>query len=379
MRTHPLPVTAETTVLLERLHDRARMYFPDLTPGPVAVTLLEAERRPASRLFRFALSNASAAHQVMVKVPLQRVTRGRHRVAGAGDRPRLAAVTEAETKHLLEHTTLVLTAARFEEVGDPALGAVRVLDHFPEQRAIVTERVQEPTLSRVLKRRGPLTIRFGSDGLRTAFRNAGRWLRVYHGIGACTAATRHAHRSEVLDLAHRYLEFLERHCGRDPLLARARTYCAGVASHALPGELPLGLAHGDFAPRNVFVGPDGRVTGFDMLGRWRAPVYEDLAAFLAALHTSKAQVATLGALTPALRLHTYEDELLRAYFDGAPPVEPLRFYRLLTILDRWAWHVPAVGVAAGPSSALRARATTWLFRRELAACLHDIHPGARSA
>src|SRR5690606_38963225 len=67
----------------------------------------------------------------------------------------------------------------------------------------------------------------------------------------------------------------------------------------LPRQLPTGLAHGDFAMRNVMVGDDGSVTAIDTLARYRTATCRDLGYFLADLHASRLPAIASGAFLHA--------------------------------------------------------------------------------
>jgi aminoglycoside phosphotransferase (APT) family kinase protein len=162
---------------------------------------------------------------------------------------------------------------------------------------------------------------------------AGRWLRILHDSPATTPLTRQEDRSEIVAAFEAYRRYLATETGRD-LSAVVK---AGVdAAGRLPDPLPTVLSHGDFAPRNILVGPSGRVAVIDLLARWKSPPYEDLATFLVALQTNRANAATRGLLfgRAAKRL---EPAFLKGYFGTEPvPRDAIRVYELLLVLDKWA-------------------------------------------
>ena len=87
-----------------------------------------------------------------------------------------------------------------------------------------------------------------------------------------------------------------------------------AARTALPNDLPLGTGHGDFAPRNILVGPDNQIAVLDTVSRWQVPVYEDVAGFLVALKASKSQVYGRRWLYDTRVLQDYEHRFLLGYF-----------------------------------------------------------------
>jgi aminoglycoside phosphotransferase (APT) family kinase protein len=112
---------------------------------------------------------------------------------------------------------------------------------------------------------------------------------------------------------------------------------AEIAEAVLPEHLPLAVGHGDYAPRNVFLRTDGRVSVFDPMLRWSVPRYEDLARFLVALRLSGNQVLTQGATHAAGDLDSRERAVVDGYGGGEKlPLAELRCYQLLITLDRWS-------------------------------------------
>jgi aminoglycoside phosphotransferase (APT) family kinase protein len=112
---------------------------------------------------------------------------------------------------------------------------------------------------------------------------------------------------------------------------------AGVeAARRLPDPLPTVITHGDFAPRNILVDGSGRLAVIDLLARWQAPRFEDLAGFLVALQTSRANAATRGLLF-GRTIARLEPAFLSGYYGSEPvPRNAIRVYELLLVLDKWA-------------------------------------------
>jgi hypothetical protein len=87
----------------------------------------------------------------------------------------------------------------------------------------------------------------------------------------------------------------------------------------------------------VIVGSSGRLTVLDTRAAWRAPIYEDIAYFLTAAKTPRAQARSLGLAFARNALDRLEHAFLRGYFGSAPvPVESIRLFELQSLLDKWA-------------------------------------------
>jgi hypothetical protein len=374
--THPVPAPAARDV--ERhLADHAAEYFPDLGGGAARVTLRKEDARVHSTLYEFDVVGPLGRHEVVVKLPP-----GELRPAGPAaadriaDRPRRAAPPDPRRKPELEFNALTLIHHTFAQLADPRFGTVAPLALLRRHRALVMLKVPEPRLSAVLLR-GRLG-RAAPDLAATALRNAGAWLATYHRLDAPPhTATRHATRAEfaayVCDLA----DYLARDPRNRGFVERVRDRVVAAAGDVLPEQLPLGLGHGDFAPRNVLVGAGGRVTVIDTLARWRAPVYDDLGDFLFALRAPKAQVYALGHLLPPGVRAAREAEFLGGYFGAAEvPVRALRLFEAQAALERLASLQRAATVSApGPAERLGAGLTHRFLRSALDALMEALdHP-----
>ena len=96
---------------------------------------------------------------------------------------------------------------------------------------------------------------------------------------------RQGRREDVIAMFHAYDEFLGRRLGPRRVGDLARR-AAELAASALPEETPLAVGHGDYAPRNVFVGQDGSLMVFDPMPRWAQPRLEDVCRFLVGLRSA---------------------------------------------------------------------------------------------
>jgi aminoglycoside phosphotransferase (APT) family kinase protein len=347
--------------------ERAGDWFPELGAGGARVSLRREDARAYSTMYEFVIDGGAAPRSVLVKQPAARERSERPRDAPIRDRPRRAAVLDPARKSEAEFAALEMLHAAFGRLDDPRFGTVAPLDFVRPQQALVMEKVESPRLTEILMRgrRGP-----GSrpgDAL-APLRTAGAWLRACHALDGSATSVRHATRDEFvayIAAQTRYLAADRRHAGLlDRVGARVETAAAAVLS----AELPLGTTHGDFAPRNVLVGPGARVTVIDTLARWRAPIYEDLGDFLFALTASKPQVYAQGTLFAAPVLAAWEDAFLDGYFGAERrPYRALRLFEAQALLDRWASAhratLGATGAAAVESRARMALITRYLSRR----------------
>jgi aminoglycoside phosphotransferase (APT) family kinase protein len=182
---------------------------------------------------------------------------------------------------------------------------------------------------------------------------AGRWLRVLHDTPVDGRPARQQTRQEIVDAFTALGAYLAPRMTAHDVDAYVG---AGVAAASiLPDRLPMVVSHGDFAPRNILVDGSGRVAVIDLLARWQAPPYEDLAGFLVALHTSRANAVTRGVVF-GRALERLEPAFLAGYFGSeAVPRSAIDVYELLLVLDRWAARANREAQKR-PSRSLRERA-----------------------
>ena len=318
--------------------ERAAVWFPDLPPGAVNdsldITVRPMSVRPRCRLFEVRLAAPDIARRAVVKIrdprpdsagPLARPSLVDDRVNAAEQ----AAAEFAGLRHI-EATT---------DPGDPRFGVVRALDLVPGSATVVLDHISSPTLRRVLLCNSRLALPGGDRRLRrtdpACWSHAGSWLAGFHRHGgALPAQERSAGRAELLDRFSSYAGYLGDRVGRraDEVANLARDLAAGT----FPERLPTALSHGDFTPRNVFVEPDGRVSVFDPMPRWRAPWLEDVCRFLVNVRMVGLQVHSHGAAFAPRALDGIERGFLEGYLGGRPVPEELTAFRLLVLLDKWA-------------------------------------------
>lgn len=312
--------------MLAELQPRVSDWYPD-ADGAIRPDVDEVDARASAHIIRVSVPRSGAPPaRLIVKAGWGET------MPDSSDRPRLVEITNLADRRRLELAALRMIEARLVEVGDPNLVAVRPLGLLPESSAVVMEAFEGEPLHRHLMR-GP----FQPGATRrptTLARTAGRWLRILHDTPPTTQQVRQAARSDLAAAFASYGSFLAATRGTnelDPLVA------AGIdAVWRLPDPLPLVITHGDFAPRNILVDATGRLAVIDLLARWQAPAYEDVAAFLVALHTSRANAVTRGVLFGPT-FERLEPAFLAGYYGSEPvPRHAIGVYELLLVLDKWA-------------------------------------------
>jgi hypothetical protein len=328
--------------LVAYLRDHAHSYFDALRAGETRVELLRTLDHRRSCIYLFQVTGDNFQRGILAKVA-KRSSFGpeAHNLEAVAnpDRPRLVPQVELATvRPEIQYRSLSLVHEHFDRLADPRFGAVRPLDYLPSLNAIVMEVVHESTLRRLLWKATRPVAPFTNANLEKAFRNVGAWLRTFHHLpDSNTLPPLRARREEVIEALEQYADFLTHRVGHDRFLRAAVATAAAHASQALPDPLPLGMGHGDFAPRNVLVGANCRVTVIDMLCKLRVPIYEDLMYFANELRAARMQKLAYGIALSSASLDRYEHELLTGYFEPEPPPRrAMAFFRLLIVLDKWS-------------------------------------------
>ncbi|MEJ2264416.1 MAG: aminoglycoside phosphotransferase family protein [Anaerolineales bacterium] len=305
----------------------------------INVVLVSEEIRPASCFYRFELSTEDVKYPVLAKIPLLRdenVTI--HGNKPSSRRPSLVPKTEEKVKYKLEYSALSAIRDFFIEIDDARFGAIPILDFIPEYHAIIMKEVRQPNLKKLFARKSRLHFPFAPIELDTVFRNAGAWLRLFHQLPKKDdVQVRHARREDFIETIDHFKDFLVHELQDEPFFQAIVPATILNAHKRLPELLPMGLGHGDYAMRNILVGPHARVTVLDTLARWRAPIYEDIAYFLVNLRTTWPQVLTQGMAFSKDDLDRYEHEFLSGYFEqeGIPYLS-IRLFEIQALLDKWS-------------------------------------------
>lgn len=348
-------LSSRAAALAAHLESRAADYHADLRGETVKSRLENASLRPYSEMYEFTISSAATALKLLVKLPFP----NRLRPPTVADRPRLYSPVAPDQLAPLEYTTMRHIQERFTQLHDPQFGCVRVLDLLRDPDALVMEKVEGTTL-RDSAFASSASLRDKQSATKV-YRNVGQWLRHFHQLpGLAHTKPRSATRDEFVAMTNRFADYLpniraprwmESICG----------FLMREGESTLPRDLPLGLAHGDFAPRNVIVSPDGRITVLDTLARWQAPIYEDLALFLLSLELGRgSSVLWAGQCRePTASSRAFLDGYLG---DTACEWPVLRLFILQALLDRGCSYLSSRS-ARNPVAATKRRFKLHLLSR----------------
>lgn len=338
---HDLP----SPTVLGHLRQEGPRWYPELGPAPVDVTVLAHTLRARS-----AVTTVLLGHSVRAVVKVARPG------ATVEDRPRLGiGARDLPRRDHLEWNGLCLAWEAFGHPTRPGLAAVRPLAHLPDERAIVMSHLDGVSARAVVAdaSRAGRPGKPGPHDINVVLRRMGAWLATFHAQGSGTPEFRGS-QAELATVAQTYASHLS---------ARAPAAAALAARLAAepPAGVPLGLGHGDFAPRNGIVTDEGEVAVIDVLGRWRLPILEDLALMLLELRSGGRQLLLAGHAFPAARLRAAEEALLDGYGGAAGSDvdrRALAWFVGLVLVDRWAAHLarPAVGPRARVRQAIVGRA-----------------------
>ena len=327
----------QTSVFIDHIRSHAPRYYPTLAPEKLGVQLLSKQERPSAVLYRFKVGNESQIRSVFVKVPLRLSGNGKNN-GHAYEKPQLFPKTEPRDMHWLHYTALKTIYDYYTSLDREQLGAIRVLDYLPQYHAIFTEESNDPKLRDLFFSENRLRFPFGQDKLSTAFQNVGMWLRLYHIMPKDKdVQIRHQRRNDYIEAITTITDFLAKTLKHETFFKQTASILIEKARTTLPEALPLGLGHGDYAMRNILVGPNSRVTVLDTFAKWRAPIYEDIGYFLTDLQVSSPQVLSFGFAFSSIQLATYEQAFLEGYFGQEPiPYPAIRLYEALALLDKWS-------------------------------------------
>ena len=266
----------------------------------------------------------------------------------APSRPTLAKGTLGPTEQAeLEYTSL---RTIYEAVGEnhPRFGAVRPLDLLPEQNTVLMGYLTgaETMRGRLigLSRLTPWTRAARDQDTGEVWARVGGWLRLFQQITPTTLLpVRQGRREDVADQFLAYQEFLAARVGASAI-AGLGDRGAELAAAVFPDLLPTAAGHGDYAPRNMFVGSGGRLTVFDPLPRLAVPAQDDLCRFLVGMRLLGLQLHTHGVAYAAADLERRESAAIAGYYADRPvPAAELRCYQAMILLDKWSALVQPSG------------------------------------
>ena len=373
-------VRAASDVLSQQLQaalrERVSRYIDVDDHRSVQLCQLRHTRFPNSQIYRFYIACGERSRHLVVKVP-----GARNSAQDAGrrirqDRPRLFPKPDLATKAHLEYVTLARIDQHFRRLNDRRFGTLEIFDYLEAQRALVMDEVSAPTLEDLLleclkRKNGAQTLR----RLVLGFRNAGAWLRTYHDLPPLGhTQVRHSTLDQFKGSLLGFAEFVVR-AGTDPnLVNRIEGILRRCDDAVEPRLLPLGMAHSDYVPRNLFVGAAGEVTVFDSVGRWQSPIFEDLSRFVVATDLLAARFQQLKAVSELLGV--CRRAFLTGYFGGDSIPQPLmNLFTLQALLDRWVGLLYSCRQARGIrrlAKQYRALDSASLIRSKVAQALFDL-------
>ncbi|MBK5277847.1 MAG: hypothetical protein JJE09_03180 [Bacteroidia bacterium] len=327
----------QSLVFMDHIRSHASRYYPVLVSEKFGVQLLSKQERPSAMLYRFKVGSETQIRSVFVKVPL-RLSGNSPKKRSTFEKPQLFPKTESRDMHWLHYTALKTIYNYFTSLDKEQLGAIRVLDYLPQYHAIFTEESSDPKLRNLFFGENRLLFPFGQARLSPAYQNVGVWLRLYHAMPKeQDVKVRSQHRNDYIEVITTITDFLTKMLGSESFFKETASILIDKARETLPDSLPLGLGHGDYAMRNILVGPNFRVTTLDTFAKWRMPIYEDIGYFLNDLKMSSLQVMSHGLAFNLNQLATYEQAFLKGYFgQESIPYPAIRLYEALALLDKWS-------------------------------------------
>lgn len=339
---------AERSAVIANLAAMAPVWLGIDAPGRVDVSA--HRRRSQSSVLTATVGAGGAEARVMVKVQHPVVPR-------AGRTGRLVAPElDGDRRCRYEADTLATVAAGIQAAADRRFGWVEVWDRLADPPALVVRVIDQPSLRDRLRHAPPAGTALAGE---RALGNLGAWLALFHGLRTPHAVPRCEAGDDAAFGLPALAEELRRH-GRGAAVAD-RVDRLVDRWRPDPASLPVGLGHGDLAPRNVLVGPDDQVTVYDSLGRFLVPVHEDAAYLLVELAAGSTRLTLRGRPRAARSVARLRSSFLAAYPLREDPV--LWFFEVRAALDKWC----ALAGRSGSRSVLAAR--EWLVARHAAAAV----------
>lgn len=331
--------TDQTTFFKEHIQRHASKYYRGFDSKQTQVRFVDKQERRSALLYQFSIHNHRELHSIFVKVFLS-ISGNRAARQNAHEKHLLYPIPDAHDRHRLHYTALSSIYDYFTNLDQQNFGAIRVLDYLPKNGAILTEGSRDAKLRQLFWRKNGSYSLLPNRELATVFHNVGSWLNLYHKMPKEDANVRYACREDYTKTILEFKEFLIRALGDDHFFNQTSAVIIDKAQQVLPSAIPLGLAHGDFAQRNILIGPNARVTVLDTFAHWRTPIYQDIGYFLNDLKMAYPQAMSRRFPSISNQLMAYEQAFLEGYFGQGPiPYPAIRLYEALALLDKWSTTV----------------------------------------
>lgn len=327
------------------LEKHAHRYFAEWAQTTPRIQLVRVAPHRSSTLYHFRVGEGKRFRRLVIKTP------------PLTEAPAQISPTTAPTvKFRAEYEALFAIHAYFNALQDPRFAAIHPLDFIVEHSGVVMEAVQEPSLRGLFAQASRLHPWTDSEKLARCFRHAGGWLRAFHAMSRGEYATpRDVLAQDYFAAIEKFSAFLADALDEKEFFEHLTRTVIGAARAILPEQLPLGLTHGDYALRNLLIGPNCRVRAIDTQAKWLMPIYEDLAYFLVGLLTTWPQVLSQGLAFSRKTLRHYEQEFLSGYFGREPiPRETIRLFKIKILLLKWSANLHRM---QQPETGLQARVT----------------------
>lgn len=319
------------------LRTHVNRFFPELDTSTTTVRLTNHAVRRYSQLLQYEVTDGCVVRRAIYKIPFS-LQDAMAASTSADDRPRLFSVVSPVSNGLREHRALKSLQRHFASLNDERFGAISVFELIESPFVVVMEKCPDPDMKSLLKHSTRFHSIRNQKTLNQGFVNTGAWLRELHKLPALEhTEDRHEDRECFVHAVMRFTEGLSQQTGNCSFFHNISRRLAESAQRILPDRLPCAIIHGDFAPRNILIRSDSRVTVFDTQRRWRAPLYEDLAYLLLSIKAPGPQVRSQGVLFQRGQLASWEAAFLKGYFANTQiPLAAVRLYECLLTLEWWA-------------------------------------------
>jgi tRNA A-37 threonylcarbamoyl transferase component Bud32 len=323
-------VDPTSELLLDHISDSVARYYPEMSAARVTCTRVDV--RPRATLYYFDVMDAASRQALIVKVATSAQS-----YPVDERRPQVTPVPSPAVRHHREYASMTTLESSISVAQPVGIGAVRVLEHLPDQLAIVMEQVPGRDLGAVL---GEPSDVESPARIADLIATSGRWLHQFHHM-TIDHAFDHLHSSvdDFLASVREQTNFLGRELNRasyfDSIVGAVEDGVAAASSL----RLPMGLRHGDYKPENIMIRSDGSVVGIDSVPAFRSVVYEDLAKFTVRLGLFASPLMRQHTMARSLRPYAaaYRDGFLSGYFGAERPHHPeVELYEVLQLLQAWS-------------------------------------------